>query len=368
MAGAAAPAIRAALMFTIVATGTLLYRSANPLNQLCTAAFVMLLYEPAWLFAAGFQLSFLAILSITLFYAPIRYLLQPKHKALNWLWQSVALSLAAEILIAPLVAFYFHSFPASFLAANIIACLAMSAILVLGILLVLLAPAAPLAMALAWMITRITVLFHQAILFLQGFSPVALKQLQLSLPQLLLLYTFIAATAIFLIGRKKKAIWPAMAALLLFSLYSLHNAWQTATQRTFIVYNHKSGQAELLQSGSYQLLCGDTAESVAAGTTHIGYHCNHRSRAQVQQLILAGGLRILLPDRHINPAKPFPADIVILTAAPVDMALIKEKFRPRLIVLGGGLSRRQALTLKEDCGREGLACHDTREKGAYLLR
>lgn len=370
IAGAAAPAIRAALMFSIVAGGTLLDRSANPLNQLCTAGFVMLLYQPAWLFAAGFQLSFLAILSIILFYSPIRDLLKPRSGILRWLWSSLALSLAAEILIAPLAVYYFHSFPATFLVANIIACLAMSVILILGILLLLLAPFPVLASLPVFLLTRISHWFHACIFFLQEISPVSLRQLQLSPLGLLLLYTCIAAAGILLIGRDKRSVWISLAALLLLVLLDLRASRLSATQRILLVYSGRAGQVELLEGGGYRLLCGDTAESMSRSLVHNGYRCHRRLSGYGPDLLLVGNKRVLLLGKQVGARQHFPVDIVVLKSntTTTTAVQIKEAFHPELLVISGAVSRKRTEELKAGCRRLGLAYHDTREQGAFLLR
>src|SRR5690606_16379397 len=64
VAGAPTSAVRAAIMFSFIALGLLIQKERQPLNQLFATAFFMLLYEPMWFFAVGFQLSFAAVLSL----------------------------------------------------------------------------------------------------------------------------------------------------------------------------------------------------------------------------------------------------------------------------------------------------------------
>lgn len=62
--GAEASVVRAALMFTFVGFGALLFRPASSLNSLGAAAVVLLVHNPRELFDPSFQLTFLSVLAI----------------------------------------------------------------------------------------------------------------------------------------------------------------------------------------------------------------------------------------------------------------------------------------------------------------
>ena len=62
--GAEASVVRAALMFTIVALGSVLFRSTTPLNALGGAALALLVTRPKDLFDPSLQLTFLSVLAI----------------------------------------------------------------------------------------------------------------------------------------------------------------------------------------------------------------------------------------------------------------------------------------------------------------
>ena len=66
-----APVQRAALMCVVYMLARLLYRERNPLNALGIAALVALVMDPKALFDAGFQMTFLAVLTLAGIVAPI---------------------------------------------------------------------------------------------------------------------------------------------------------------------------------------------------------------------------------------------------------------------------------------------------------
>ncbi len=122
MVGLSPSVTRAATMLTVCAFVALLGRKLISLNTLSLAAIIMLVANPLALWDVGFQLSFTAVLGILLFHDTLmNWLGNPKQIVLAWLVETVAVSLSAQILTAPLVAFYFGRFPTYFLITNLIA-------------------------------------------------------------------------------------------------------------------------------------------------------------------------------------------------------------------------------------------------------
>ena len=68
LTGSSPPAVRATVMFGTYVAASIFQREADPLSALAAAALIILSYAPHDLFSVGFQLSFLAVLSLhTLF-------------------------------------------------------------------------------------------------------------------------------------------------------------------------------------------------------------------------------------------------------------------------------------------------------------
>ena len=143
LTGLSASVLRAAVMFSFIIVGRALQRPDTVFNTLATAAFGLLLWNPFLVADVGFQLSFLAVLSIVYLQPRIAGWLaagawfagrqrswQPRPVRWAWrssgwvaeaLWQATALSLAAQVATFPLSLFYFHQFPLSFLCSNLVA-------------------------------------------------------------------------------------------------------------------------------------------------------------------------------------------------------------------------------------------------------
>lgn len=81
----------------------------------------MLLYEPYYLLDVGFQLSFAAVAGIALF-MPVFFPRTEEHRrlGLHSVGQLVGVSLAAQLGVAPLVAYHFGNFSVYFLLTNLL--------------------------------------------------------------------------------------------------------------------------------------------------------------------------------------------------------------------------------------------------------
>lgn len=143
LTGLSASVLRATVMFTIIIIGRAWGRQDSIFNTLGVAAFFLLVWNPFLVADVGFQLSFLAVLSIVYvqpriarwldieayFYArrrpwqpkAVQWFWQGTGWSLDKIWQAVALSLAAQVATFALGLYYFHQFPFSFLLSNLVA-------------------------------------------------------------------------------------------------------------------------------------------------------------------------------------------------------------------------------------------------------
>ena len=137
LVGLSVSVVRSAVMLTTYALLSLGHREKMSMNTLAFAAMILLLVNPLSLFDVGFQMSFMAVASILLFVPPSDRLFpqgyQLEHPLMRWLWSLVAVSCAAQIGVAPLIAYYFGRFSVYFLLTNLIVVPAATVILWLAL-------------------------------------------------------------------------------------------------------------------------------------------------------------------------------------------------------------------------------------------
>lgn len=136
MATGASPSTVRAFFFILLNEIAKLHpeRKKDSLNIFWTAITIQAVLNPLAVMSAGFQLSYLAVLGILLFFPALKDF-YPGEKAgwdiMHRIWNSAALSVSCQIFTAPLAFLHFGTFPRYFLLTNIIA-LPLTEVLIVG--------------------------------------------------------------------------------------------------------------------------------------------------------------------------------------------------------------------------------------------
>ena len=195
LVGMTVSVVRSAVMITVYALLSLGHRDKMSVNTLAFAAIVMLLFNPLSLFDVGFQLSFLAVLAILLFYPlfegvwPQPFLMD--HRVFKWLWTMLSVSCAAQIGVAPLIVYYFGRFSCFFLLTDLLVVPAATLILYLS-LVVLLIP------SLAYLLIYMVDTLNHLLTWVATLPGVSIEGLHPTLLQVSMVYVIIMAVYLLL--------------------------------------------------------------------------------------------------------------------------------------------------------------------------
>lgn len=135
IAGAGPSIQRAAVMGALGVLATLGGRRSSRLHALALAALVTLAIDPGIAADVGWQLSFAAVLGILLLASPLRRAIEARLGKGPWrrgLAEGVAVTVAATLATAPLIAFHFERISTTTLLANVLALPAVAPAMWLG--------------------------------------------------------------------------------------------------------------------------------------------------------------------------------------------------------------------------------------------
>lgn len=108
ISGCSVPTLRASGMLTLYAGSRMLRRPTSFAEVIALPALLQLVLSPLSLFGASFLLTYLALVSIRLFYRPIWGILGKLHHPLmRYLWGCLALTLAVQPILFPLCLYLF---------------------------------------------------------------------------------------------------------------------------------------------------------------------------------------------------------------------------------------------------------------------
>lgn len=217
--GASPSVIRAAAMFSLVLFARNILREAGLINTLAATAFLLLCFDPFWLWDTGFQLSYAAILGLGIFSGPFQNALLLKNKILQSVWKAVSVTLAAQVFTTPLCIYYFHQFPMYFLLANLLAVPLSSGILVGGILLCIFYPVKVLAGILGWSLAISVQVLNGFIMYFSKLPGAVISGLVLNLPQLISIYFVIFCLHRFLSRKQRSWLMAGLCGVSLFQVF-----------------------------------------------------------------------------------------------------------------------------------------------------
>ncbi len=381
LTGAGASVLRAAIMFTAIAAGELFNRKGTIYNSMAASAFVLLCYNPFYLWDVGFQLSYAAVLSIVLFMRPIYHWFSINNKLLDKAWQLNAVTLSAQILTLPLCMYHFHQAPNLFLITNFIAVPLSSLILFGEILLIAVSFISPVASFVGYIISYLLKWMNGFITWVDHFSFAVTDGIQHHPLQTILLYAFIAAVGIWLLQKNVKALKWSLGFLVLFFMLQSFSLYQTKRQQKLIVYNLSQHTAVDLMLGDHYFFAGDP-ELLQDGflrnfhlkpsrILHQTYHSPVLLSSAKNNSYVINGKKIM----HINQSyfydslsSRIKADVVIVSKNP--RLFINELLKTvdcKLLIFDSSNPQWKINLWKKDCERLHLNYFCTSEQGAFVM-
>lgn len=380
LAGGSPSVLRSAVMFTCIALGEVLNKKSSIYNTLALSAFILLAWNPFWLWDVGFQLSYSAVLSIIIFFRPIYNWFYFQNKILDALWKLNAVTLAAQVLTLPISIYHFHQFPVLFLFANLVAVPVSSLILIGEIILIAFSFIHPLAEALGWMLQKMILFMNNYVERLNNISFAVWNHLSLSIIQTAFLLAFVAGTSYWLMEKNRKALWPALICLFIFFVLRAISFTNANMQKELVVYNVPRHQAIDIIEGRKYWFVGDT--DLQQDGFIRNFHLQpsrilHRIEPADQPVpalknFELSNRKVFLIDSTIDfkPADHKPvADLVILSKNPkLYISNLNKALNLKQVVIDGSVPAWKAALWSKDCDSLQLPCHDVSEKGAFVMK
>lgn len=114
------PVLRSALMILVFHIAIVFKRQPNFYHSLVLSAFILLLFNPNFLFEVGFQLSFSAVFFIVYLHPIYQKIFQPKGKFSKIAIGFIGTSFSAQLGTLPFTIYYFNQTSGLFLAGNVV--------------------------------------------------------------------------------------------------------------------------------------------------------------------------------------------------------------------------------------------------------
>lgn len=382
LTGGSASVLRAAVMFSFISIGAQLSRKASIYNSLAASAFVLLCYNPYYLWDVGFQLSYGAVLGIVVFQRPLYNLIYIKNKLLDQCWKLCSVSLAAQVLTFPACIYYFHQFPNLFLLANLLVVPLSGLILYVEIALVAFSFIPVLPFLLGQLASMLLWLMNQIVFTINKLPLAVWDNIHLSFLPALLLYIVVATAGGWLLHKNKMLLYTTLCGLCFFLLLQAVEKWTAANRQQVIVYNIPGTRAIDVVAGNRYHFIGDSSAEVPG--PNYNFHLKP-ARIALQLSIkneladklsrsgrfyAIGNKSMLLLDTAFSfetPAKKINIDFILLSKnTQVSIAALENIFDCKQYVFDASNNAWRIGNWEKECGQLKKNYHSTPAQGAYI--
>ena len=383
--------VRSVSMFSVLAIAELFGRQSLTLNTLAATAWVMLFVNPAWLFDVGFQLSFLAVLSILMIQKPVYQLLPVKSRIGKYVWGLMSVSIAAQIGTAPLVMLYFSRFSTHFLLTNLVVIPLVTVTLYAAVLMLLLTPLPAVQFVMAGAVRFLLKVLNDFVRWVEQLPYASLDGIWLYRLEVLGIYIFLLLFLYYLKTRRFRNLVVCFSCLLCLGIYHTVMRWYDRPCPSLVFYNVRGCPAIhcIAEDGTSWLNYADTLsdkrrlQAVAANywrrhqllpPIEVTADCQNVDFCRHQQIVFYHGCRICMvtDNRWRNKSAASPLFINYMYLCKGYNGRLEELtglFSPSCILLDASLSDDRKQFFREECKRLHLHFITLSEEGSvrFLL-
>lgn len=374
IAGLAPSVVRSVTMFSFVAVGMHLKRSTNIFHTLIVSVLLILLFQPSFLFDVGFQLSYVSLFFILWLQPLFSKLWIPKNKILQYFWDLLTVSFAAQIGALPLSIYYFHQFPGLFFVTNLIIIPFLTIIMALGVLTMVLAAFDWIPGILLKLLEWSVVLLNKTINWVASFEQFILQDIAFNAPMLLSLYLFIIMMFIWYEKPNFNKMAFTIMALIIFKGIYLETHWHEQQQKEWIVFNTPKNTLITDRNGAHITVYSDDyredklTDNLALKSYAVANFAKVKSNQPIRNVAFFNNKKILILDSLGAYPKQVKPEVLLITQSPkLNLERLLQTFKPKIVVADGSNYKTYIAYWKATCLKEKIPFHATGEKGFYRL-
>ncbi len=364
---------RAVTMFSLLTIAMHLKRPTNTYNTLAISAFILLLVDPKNLFKVGFQMSYLAVLSIVFFHPLLSKLWHTKNRVMKFIWNTFTVTISAQLGVLPLSLYYFHQFPGLFFVANLVIVPLLGLILSIGILTITLSLLNSLPHWLSTLYQRMIYHLNTFVTFISEQQQFIITNISFDFIEVISLYLFIICAGLYIIKRSYKRIKILLISIIL--LQGIFILLKLKYKNERLVIFHKTRETIIaIDYHSSLYVYKDFDSSIVEvpkciSDYQIGNHIKNTYENSLQSAFKFRNHSLLIVDSlAIYNIKSLKPDFILLRNSPkINLDRLIDTIKPIKIIADGSNYRTYIERWKLTCRKRKLPFHYTGEKGAFIL-
>lgn len=363
--GFSASVLRAVVMFGGYSIAYLSESRKARYDSLLLSAFILLLCKPTFLFEVGFQLSYMAVLSIALF-LPLGEKYRFENRFLNFFWDIIKVSIAAQIGVLPLSLYYFHQFAGLFLVTNILILPLLGIILSVGIGVVLLASIQLLPYWLIVCYEKVLSLMNHIIGYIASVEQLVIRDVYFDTICLCLCYLAIVWAVIYLRARKVKFVYFFFLTLLSLQTYFFYLKYESGKKEQLIVFHQYKRTIIALQQGREATFY--LSDTLSVPHTLIKNFCTQQQVSNLHYKVLENIVPfkedfLTIIDDKFYLDTSYPTHYLLLRNNPkIHLEKFLSNIRPKMVIADGSNYPFIIEKWKYTCQRLQIPFYDTKIK------
>lgn len=377
--------LRAAIMISFVITATHFGQKARIYNSIAASAFFLLLYDPKFIADVGFQLSYLAVLSIVFLVPKLQSIFTVRNRFAKPVWDYTLMSVSAQAGAFPLAMYYFHHFPLYFLPANLLIVLPATGIMYLGFALLLL-PESMLSVWIAKGLEQLILMTNSALSHIEHMPMASLRGIWLEWWEYMLIYALMLSLVLAFTFHHKRSAYAAMACLLLLSFSSFMTTLGKITGRQLVVYHVRANLAigimyrgEVLLYSSlpsledrviqYSVLPHLESYTSVGNIRFVAQDSSYQGRAVFirQNVLQLGDKRLFVYEGNPVYTDHLSVDVLLLRNNPAKpLAEILEMVSCKRLVIDGSNYSRTIGRMEKEAAELGIPVYVLKDNFAYV--
>jgi competence protein ComEC len=387
---------RSAIMFSFVSAAVILKGTPNILNTLASSAFIQLMINPLELYKVGFQLSYIAVTGIAIYYPFIYSSVKFNNPALSKVWALISVSLSAQILVFPLGIYYFNQFPNFFLLTSIIVVPLAMLILSTGLVLFIFSVIPGLAVYPAWLLKAELKLLNNTTEIISGLPFSYTSDLTIGIIQLIIIYGIIISLLQFIKFKKAYLLNLSLVFVITGLLVRADSKLNNTDRQMFIAYNTGnyslfsfiSGNSNFILSGRDSDTLKEEVPYAASGAA-LYMNTNLVKIVSFQDLfddnlklvpeyivsrggfVYFNGYRIFFAGKDLvvthEVAEPVPVDLIVISGR-FDFSITEllRMISPGQLVFDPSVPYYLKNEMIYHCDISNIKYHDVRSSGAFI--
>lgn len=235
--------LRATIMFSFISLGRMFTRQINIYNSISASAFLLLIINPYSAMNVGFQLSYVAVISIVFFQPKIYSIFTFNNRIFDYPWQLISVAIAAQLGTFPITIYYFDQFPLYFILSNIMIIPVATLIIYGAILLFAFSFSDIISIYISKALFAVTLILNRSVHFIQHLPFSKIDQIQLDFNESLILLLFIFMISFFIVSKKIKFLKSSLYILLILLIYTISSGYLKSQKAIFTVHQIKGTSA-----------------------------------------------------------------------------------------------------------------------------